>query len=834
MPSRREFLKTIAFLSGAGGLGGALGETIRRALAIDPEPGSSFLDAEHVVILMQENRSFDHCFGTLAGVRGFNDPRAIMLPNRNPIWVQTNKAGESYAPFRLNIRETHSTWTGSLPHDRADQVDARNDGNHDQWLDAKRPGSKKYGAMPLTLGYCTRDDIPFHYALADAFTICDQHFCSSLTPTSPNRLYFWTGTVREKPSPDSPACVRNRQAEREHSPAWITFPERLEDHGISWKIYQNEVTQRSGFTEEQDAWLSNFGDNPMEYFAQYHGKFAKGHRDYLAKQVADIAAQTDAMKTRLAGKRLSAKDTAALQKHLKTLTADLIDAEVERNKWSRENFEKLPERERNLHEKAFATNAGDPAYRELIDLAYQDGGVERHMPVPKGDILHQFRQDVQTGKLPTVSWLVAPAKLSDHPSCPWFGEWYLSETINILTQNPQIWKKTIFILTYDENDGYFDHVPPFVAPHPRRPETGFASKGIDTSVEYVELEQERRLKLSGPREAPIGLGYRVPMIVASPWSRGGCVCSQVFDHTSVLQFLEEFLTRKTGKPVEETNITAWRRTVCGDLTSIFRQAPPQKTAGPSFLTRDSFFEQIERAKYQPPPSGYTLLSDNAIEQIRQNPARSPWLPRQERGVRPSCALPYELYVDGSLSADRSQFTIRFAVGNQRFGARSAGCPFTVYAITGNGRQIIRNYAVAAGERLEDSWDIRDFAHGNYQLRAYGPNGFFREFIGTADDPPVELRLAYTLEGDVRMLSTYRGTRESEIEIADRSYKTGTLKKSVKPGTTATIAVGTQRSFRWYDLSVRLESIRQFEQRFAGRVETGQWGFSDPAMGGAVG
>ena len=123
MQSRREFLKTAALLSGAVGLGGTLTASIRRALAIEPEPGSSYIDAEHVVILMQENRSFDHCFGTLSGVRGFNDPRAIALPNKNPVWVQTNAAGESYAPFRLNIKESNLTWTGSLPHDWASQVD---------------------------------------------------------------------------------------------------------------------------------------------------------------------------------------------------------------------------------------------------------------------------------------------------------------------------------------------------------------------------------------------------------------------------------------------------------------------------------------------------------------------------------------------------------------------------------------------------------------------------------------------------------------------------------------------------------------------------------------
>ncbi|GMV97881.1 MAG: hypothetical protein AMXMBFR83_22350 [Phycisphaerae bacterium] len=188
MWTRRELMKRAAFFTGAAGAWSALGAAIRKAQAIEPAPGSSFLDAEHVVILMQENRSFDHAFGTLQGVRGFNDPRVIALPNGDPVWVQTDDDGKSYLPFRLDIQDTNATWMGALPHGWTDQTDARNQGRYDRWLQVKRSGRKEYAAMPLTLGYYTRQDIPFYYALADAFTICDQNFCSTLTGTTPNRL----------------------------------------------------------------------------------------------------------------------------------------------------------------------------------------------------------------------------------------------------------------------------------------------------------------------------------------------------------------------------------------------------------------------------------------------------------------------------------------------------------------------------------------------------------------------------------------------------------------------------------------------------------------------
>src|SRR5690606_26452173 len=142
---------------------------------------------------------------------------------------------------------------------------------------------------------------------------------------------------------------------------------------------------------------------------------------------------------------------------------------------------------------------------------------------------------------------------------PWYGAWLISETMNILTKNPDVWKKTIFIITYDENDGYFDHIPPFVPPSPNNEGlSGKVSTGINIEEEFVRLSEEiekKKIDQEDARASSIGLGFRVPMIIASPWSRGGKVNSQVFDHTSVLQFLEKFLTKKTGKNIQETNIS---------------------------------------------------------------------------------------------------------------------------------------------------------------------------------------------------------------------------------------------------------------------------------------
>ena len=213
MDTRRDFMKKAALLAAGSGLAGALPLSIQKALAINPELNSTYMDAEHVVILMQENRSFDHCFGTLQGVRGFNDPRAISLPNKDLVWMQTNEVGETYLPFRLNIKDTKATWIGSLPHTWTNQTDARNNGRYDKWLDVKKSGTKGYENMPLTMGYYNREDIPFYYSFADAFTVCDQNFCASLTGTTPNRLYLWTGTIRAEQNENSRANVWNEEVD---------------------------------------------------------------------------------------------------------------------------------------------------------------------------------------------------------------------------------------------------------------------------------------------------------------------------------------------------------------------------------------------------------------------------------------------------------------------------------------------------------------------------------------------------------------------------------------------------------------------------------------------
>jgi phospholipase C len=857
MDTRREFIKKATLLSGMTGMNALIPASIQRALAIDPKPGSTWMDAEHIVILMQENRSFDHSFGQLRGVRGFNDPRAIDLPNGNPVWLQTNQAGETYAPFRLNIKDTKATWMSSLPHSWENQVNARNDGRFDQWLNVKRNSIKEYSNMPLTLGHYNRQDLPFYYELADGFTICDQHFCSALTGTNPNRLYFWSGTIRAEQNQHSMAHVWNEDMDYE-TLNWKAFPEVLEENNISWKFYQNELSIDVGFEGEQDPWLSNFQDNPLEFFSQYNVRLHKKHLTQVLILTETLPRELAELKQELEKHPADDPERKKLQKTIDEKTKQLNDALQEIKSGNQEKLKSLSETEKSLHQKAFVTNINDPDYHSLEEIEYDDEGVKRKFKIPKGDLLHQFRQDVNSGNLPTVSWLAAPENLSDHPSSAWYGAWYISEVMDILTKNPEVWKKTIFILTYDENDGYFDHQPPFVAPDSENPETGKASEGLDTSAEIVKAAEAKQRKGHTSlfqRESPIGLGFRVPLIVASPWSRGGYVNSETYDLTSTIQFLEKFLSRKTGKEIRDDNISNWRRTVCGDLTSVFRYSANNEAVNLEFLQKDPFMESVYSARFKKLPDDFKALNPEEISLFRKNPYDSPFMPQQEKGIRRSNGLFYQLFAEGILNEERKSIGIHFESGNLVFGDKTLGSAFNVYAPgkylqNVNGSSVFRDlrtwaFAIKPAGHVDYSWPLESFENNIYHLRAYGPNGFFREYVGSADDPPMEIKCNYEVDGNgqikltgnINLILHNTGQERLTFVITDNAYQTVSIKKSLNSSEDGSgkinVPINLSKQFGWYDFTVTLEESKLYMRRYAGRVDTGESGFSDPYMGRTI-
>jgi phospholipase C len=261
---RRAFLQLMAGAAGALGAAAALPPGVAKALALPANHATGTIqDVEHVVILMQENRSFDHYFGTLRGVRGFGDPRPIDLPSGQPVWQQptaptANGDGAStVSPFHLDTAATRAETMRDLDHSwKASHALWK---HHDAWIATK---------TALTMGYFTRADIPFYYALADAFTICDAYHCSIFGPTNPNRMFLFTGTSGLAGGDDSKIVIANPPEEKnnnanplEDSPEfpgldWVTYAERLQKAGVSWKVYQE---------------YENYGDNGLSYFKTFRG-----------------------------------------------------------------------------------------------------------------------------------------------------------------------------------------------------------------------------------------------------------------------------------------------------------------------------------------------------------------------------------------------------------------------------------------------------------------------------------------------------------------------------------------------------------------------------------
>ncbi|KVT73417.1 phospholipase C, phosphocholine-specific [Burkholderia ubonensis] len=694
--SRRRFLHTVAQSAGAAAALGAFPESIRRALAIPAARGTGTIrDVEHIVVFMQENRSFDHYFGHLRGVRGYNDRFPIPLPNGKPVWYQPSKAdpGKPVLPFRLDTKTTSAQCLGALDHSWAKTHAAIDGGRYDQW-----PANK----TDMTMGYHVREDIPFHYALADAFTVCDQYFCSLPGPTHPNRAYLMTGTIDPTGKFGGPLLDNADYVDGNLPPAyqlltWQTFPERLEARGISWQIYQQGLTWA-------DPVNGNYGTNILQNFANF----------------------------------IHAQPGSSLYQRAQTV-------------------------------------------RTLDDL----------------------KSDVINDRLPQVSWLLPPAVFSEHPKyTPAYGANYTSLILDALTANPDVWSKTVLFIMYDENDGFFDHIVP-----PQPPTS--AAQGASTVTTDGELHTVVNPGRGGSYTAdglPYGLGPRVPMTVVSPWTKGGFVCSQVFDHTSVIRFIGE----RFG--VDEPNITPWRRTVCGDLRAAF-----------DFRTQDATFPPL------PDTSQYRSIADQQCtsQPAPTVPAQPAPIDPQEPGVRPARALPYELHVNARVDG-ANRLRIEFANRGEQ------GAHFNVYAT--NRSDGPWRYTVGARRTLHADFDL-SATHGAYAFSVYGPNGFVRIFSGNASAAAAhrrnhaqpEVKAGYDVaNGNLYLKLRSHGTGHVTLTLTDNAYGA--------PARQVTLHAGDERveqwllasSHQWYDVTVSDGANGTFSRRFAGHVENGRPSYSDPA------
>jgi phospholipase C len=217
--------------------------------------------------------------------------------------------------------------------------------------------------------------------------------------------------------------------------------------------------------------------------------------------------------------------------------------------------------------------------------------------------------DVQAGRLPQVAWIVAPEAFSEHPNWPAnYGAWYIAQVLDALTAQPEVWSRTVLLITYDENDGFFDHIVPAYPPSSVEP-----GKSTWPWVRTC-IRATRRVK-----RAHMAWANACRCSSSHPWSKGGWVCSEVFDHTSIVQFIE----RRFG--VHEPHISAWRRAVCGDLTAAFD------------------FGRAEQALPPLPDTGRYMPPDrDRHPDYHPNVPTNTAVPVQERGLRHARPIEHDL------------------------------------------------------------------------------------------------------------------------------------------------------------------------------------------------
>jgi len=749
MTSRRQFLTGTATTGAAALALSAFPPSIRRALAIPANNKTgTIMDVEHVVILMQENRAFDHYFGTLKGVRGFGDRFTIPLPNGLSVWQQLDDAGRQVVPYHLDGTKGNAQRVSGTPHTWIDSHKAWDGGRLSQWPRFKRVS--KTAPFTQSMGYLTEAELPFQFALANAFTICDGYHCAMHTGTHANRAFHWTGT--NGPTGANVAYVNNVNSWAMTGPStegyeWKTYAERLQEANVSWLVYQNIS--------------NNYGCNPLLGFKPY-----RKANEASAKPVNSTDAQGTA------------------------------------------------------HAYASGDDAGNPLYKGTANTL----PVADQAAFDAGAIFDAFRADVKAGRLPQVSWIIPPDVYSEHPgpSSPVQGAWFIQQALDALTAVPEVWSKTVLFVNFDENDGYFDHMPSASAPSPiplADPAVkAFAGKttmsDADLGCEYFNHPPPPGVPTAQPKADGnvYGPGMRVPMYVISPWSRGGWVNSQTFDHTSVLRFLEA----RFG--VKETNIGPFRRAVNGDLTSAFNFATPNEELLPTLAGRKTKAE-ADRLRAE----------QDALPQV--TPPADGKLPVQATGTRPSRALPYELHT--SAEADAASGTLQLLFAN----TGKAAAVFHVYDKLHLDR-LPRRYMVEAGKSLDDTWAAMADDAGAYDLWVLGPNGFHRHFKGDlatlnkAGAASPEIHVRYDIaSGNVHLRMRNDGKKACTLTIAAKAYRTdGPWTATVNGSATTERHWSLADSGQWYDFAVTCDADPAYYRRFAGRMETGRHTVSDPAMG----
>lgn len=671
-------------------------------------------NVKHVVIFMQENRAFDHYYGSLQGVRGFNDrtaPPTILgkdtlyqpIPKKAQNVEKARMDAEKAAggpvvmdheedlyqvPWPLRTMNTSAVCAPAPTMDFYVNMGVIGDGKFDAWNTARDPG--------VGMGFFDREDFPYYYSLYDSFMVGDHYFQSTFTETNPNRLHLFSGS-NGLGAGEFPVLY-----DEEPAPGWKweTMAETLENANVSWRLYQE---------------LDNFDDNAFAWFETFRSS--------------------------------------------------------------------------------------------LPGSVWWDQGMYRAM----GGMVEEFENSLKTNTLPQVSWLVAPEWKSEHATNhPPAGEWLSSQIFEIVKKYPDYYKNMIFILNYDEGGQFYDHLwtpmPPLNAPHD-------GQSTITTANETFQCQDFPFLVKNGEcpenfRNVTVtnGLGYRVPLLVVSPWTRGSKVTSEVFDHTSVIQLLE------TRFNVTCPNLTPWRRSVAGNLADVFDFENPDYSWPQNFPVTSDYVIKAELE---------CLMLPKPVVPANQT------FPKQEEGIRMAHPLPYDQNVNFDFHPGNNSLTLTLEATGTRTSA------YMLYNVKDIATTTPQRFQVESTKTIVATMPLgADASTSNFSVALHGTNGFVRKIWGT-EFPMSQAVQWVEFKQNNSATFTLRAATDSMIKIVDNAYNLGgPWAFTLQAGDAVTVPVFNLTSCgRWYDFTV--EKTGSWSQRYMGHIENGEWSISDPAMSAGV-
>ena len=713
---------------------------------------------EHIVIFMQENRAFDHYFGTLRGVRGFNDRSAPPLPSGLSPFYQPVSPPTNNTLCGCNL--CNITW-------------------FDRSIEEMINGMKCSSLMSL-LQFA---DPPIYLTEGE---LCSR-FISEILGSSFDGIPVPSIISSNSTCPDDSRVELQRFSENPYMlPFHLAFNETsatcmpAPDMG-----YVPDIKMWN--KGRMDAWntartpgfgMSYFKREDLEYYYALADSFTIADQYFQS-----TFTETDPNRLHLfsGSNGLSINNVTMLNNDIPTagLEWETLAETLEKENVSWKVYQELD----NFDDNAFAwfksfreAQPGSSLYEKGMRRMQTDG------------LVKEFYEDVNNGTLTQVSFIIAPTWLSEHATNhPQDGEDLTARLVRVLSapENNQTYAKTLFILNYDEGGQFYDHH--WVPTPPSTKEDGFST--VTTEGEIIQHAFQDILPPN-----PIGLGFRVPLLLISPWTRGPFTFSEVSDHTSIIKLIEE----RFG--VRCPNISPWRRSVASDLLSAFDFEHPD-FSWPSFpSTKNNTNDSKNQCAGLPYPT---------IPEIQS-------FPLQEHGVRKVKPLKYDFFIEDKVKSG----VLDILIENQ---GNMTGVFLLVNV--GNSSNVPKKYTVEPKKHIRDVLQIGSKGY-NYSL--HGPNGFVRKFEGNNREEVVKIEFRGSIKKEDLFLTIIPLHLNCHFKVKNEDPN---QHFELNVSTPIFQVLDIKNSSYWYDFSIAGECEgNTIYRRYMGHLEVRKESTTDPVMG----